>query len=193
VTLNGFLSLAWQSVTNPRDVARILLSTRLGGEALMTAFALVVVLNGLIYAMTRLVAPGGAEVVAGPMSFMALQAATLGVSILMLTLAGRGLGGTGGYAAVALMMIWLQALRVVAQVGILLLLLAAPALGGIAVLLVSALGVWIAVHFIDEAHALQNLFKSLMVLIVGVVAMAIALSIVLAMAGFSPQGVAGYV
>ena len=34
MTLNGYLSLAWQSVIAPRDVARMLLSLRLGTEAM---------------------------------------------------------------------------------------------------------------------------------------------------------------
>ena len=193
MTLNGFLALALQSVTDPRGVAKLLLSMRLGTEAIATAFALVIVLNGLVYALIELVSPDGSGVMGGPMVVMALQAATLVLTVVAVTWAGRGLGGAGGMQQIAVLMIWLQALRALAQAGILVLLIAIPFLGTLAVFAVSVLGVWIAVHFVDEAHGFGNLLKALMVLIVGVLAMAIALSIVLTMVGVTPPGVADYV
>lgn len=195
MTLNGYFNLAWQSVTNPRDIAQLLLSIRLGSEALATAFALVVVLNGIVFAATATLTPDEAAplALASPMVFMALQAATLAVTIATLTWTGRWLGGVGNYRDVAVLLIWLQGLRVVAQAIILALLLIAPAFGGLAVLIVTAIGVYISVNFIDEVHGLDNMFKALAALVLGVVLMAIVLSILLTIIGVAPQGVADYV
>lgn len=195
--VDGFLRLAAQSVAAPRDVARLLLSIRPGADALLTGFALVVVLNALVFGLSRLLLPDGGVAGAGfldsPFAFMALQAATLGATIAALTWAGRGLGGTGGFADLAVVMIWLQALRVLAQAVVLVVMPISAQLGAILVMAASALGVWIAVHFIDEAHALRSVLKAILVLIVGVVGMAIALSIVLSAIGITPDGVTGYV
>lgn len=194
MTLNGFLSLAWQSITEPRDVARLLLSIRPGSEALLTGFALVIVLNGLLYGVTSLLGGGSAsDILGSPTVFMAMQAGTLAATIVAFTFVGRFLGGIAGLEQVALLMIWLQALRVVGQVIVIVLQVVAGAFAGIAVLAITAIGVWIAVHFLDEAHGLDNLFKALVVLILGVLAMAIALSLVLTAFGVTPQGITGYV
>ncbi len=196
MTLNGFLTLALQSVTAPRDVARLLLSTRLSAEALATAFALVVVLNAIVFSASGILMPdaaGMSGILGSPVGFMAMQGTTLAVVIVLLTWTGRAFGGRGGYADVAVLMIWLQALRVLAQAGILVILLGSAVLGGLAVMAVTALGVWIAVHFIDEAHELGSLLKAVLVLVAGVLGMAFALSILLTTLGFTPEGVAAYV
>ncbi|MGR3495813.1 YIP1 family protein [Citreimonas sp.] len=195
--VDGFFRLAVQSVTAPREVARLLLSIRPGTDALATGFALVVVLNALVFGLSRLLFPDGgvtgAEVLNNPFAFMALQAATLAATIAALTWAGRGLGGTGGITDLAVVMIWLQALRVLAQAVVLVLMPISQFLGAVAVMVASALGIWIAVHFIDEAHELRSVLKAILVLIVGIFGMAIVLSIVLSAIGITPDGVTGYV
>jgi hypothetical protein len=196
MSTDGLLKLAVNTVTAPRDVARLLLAARLGREALVTAFALVVVLNALVFGISRaLFTDGGVSIAVldSPTAFMALQGASLGATILALTWAGRGLGGQGSYADIAVLMIWLQALRVLAQAITLLILPVSPLLGGVAVMAATALGVWIAVHFIDEAHALGSLVKSILVLVVGLLGMAIALSILLSAVGITPDRMTGYV
>lgn len=57
----ALLSLAWQTIVAPREVARLLISLRLSREVLLTGFALVVVLNALIVGLMQL----GGEVPAG--------------------------------------------------------------------------------------------------------------------------------
>ena len=195
MTPAAFLSLALQTVTAPRDVARLLLSIRPGSEALITAFALVVVLNALVYGLSvvALGEGGMAALISAPLAFMALQALTLGLVIAMLSALGRALGGVARLEDVALLLIWLQALRVLAQLGIMVLMLVTPALGSLAVLIVSALGVWIAVHFVDEAHGLQNMLKSVAVLVGSVLGMALAISVILTALGVAPEGVVGNV
>ncbi len=80
-----------------------------------------------------------------------------------------------------------------AQAVVLVLMPISQFLGAVAVMVASALGIWIAVHFIDEAHELRSVLKAILVLIVGIFGMAIVLSIVLSAIGITPDGVTGYV
>lgn len=195
MTPQGFLTLAVQTVTTPREVAQWLLSLRLNREALGTAFGLVVVLNALIFSIADqfLAEIPGAGLLGVPMVFLAIQGLTLLATILFMTWVGGIMGGTARLEEMAVLLIWLQALRVLVQAGLVVILPLAPALGGLLILLSSAAGVWIIIHFIDEAHGLNNLFKALLVLIFGIFGMAVALSIVLAMLGITPDGLTGYV
>lgn len=195
MTPQGLLTLAVQTVTMPREVAQWLLSLRLNREALGTAFGLVVVLNALIFSIADqfLAETPGAGLLGVPMVFLAIQGLTLLATILFMTWVGGIMGGTARLEEMAVLLIWLQALRVLVQAGLVIILPLAPALGGLVILLTSAAGVWIIIHFIDEAHGLNNLFKALLVLIFGIFGMAVALSIVLAMLGITPDGLTGYV
>jgi len=195
MTPNAYLSLAVQSVTAPRDVARLLMAAKLPREALGTAFALVVVLNALVFAVAdQLLAdePGGG-MLGVPMVFLALQGLTLLATILFMTWTGSLVGGTARLEDMAVLLIWLQSLRVLMQVVLVIVLPVAPALGGLVMLGASAAGVWILLKFIDEAHGLNNMFKAGLVLIFGIVGMAVALSVVLAILGITPNGLTGYV
>lgn len=52
MTLVGFLRLAFNTVSAPRDVARLLLAMNLPSQALWLAFALVIVLNTLVFSVS---------------------------------------------------------------------------------------------------------------------------------------------
>ena len=193
MTLNGFLSLAWQSVVAPRDVARLLMAMTLGREALLTAFALVVVLNALVFKASLILSPGSVGVLDNPGVFVALQASALAASIAALTLIGRWSGGAGRWDQIAVLLIWLQALRVAVQVVLLALLPISPALGVFLVLAASAAGVWILLNFVAEAHGFETLAKALLVLILTALALTFALSTLMALTGLTPTGLNGHV
>ncbi len=190
MTMQGFLSLALQSVTAPREVARLLLSLRLGQEALLTAFALVVVLNALAFSTSLLIAPvqGPVSLLSNPAIFLMTQAGALLASIVAFTYCGRAMGGTGTANGVAVLLIWLQMLRVLVQTVLLVVLPLAPVLAGVVMFTASALGVWILVHFMDEAHGFGSLFKSALLLVFGVVGIALVLTLLLTLAGVDPNG-----
>lgn len=189
----ALLSLAWQTVVAPREVARLLLSLRLSREVLLTGFALVVVLNALIVGLMQL----GGEVPAGmllaPVPMGLLLATMLAASIGVMTWAGHILGGSGRIEDVAVLLIWLQALRAVAQLGVALLGAVSGGLALLAVLGSLVVGIWILVSFLDEAHALGSPFKALLVLILASVALVLALMMIVSLLGVGPNGMAGYV
>tara|TARA_R100000750_G_C2329663_1_gene89663 strand:- start:65 stop:649 length:585 start_codon:yes stop_codon:yes gene_type:complete len=194
VTPEAFLKLALQSVTNPREVAALLLSIRPGREALWTAFALVVVLNALIFSASLLMDPTGVPtLLSSPVMLLVLQGAALAGSILALTWAGRLFGGKARIEEIALLMIWMQALRILVQGALLLIIPVSLVLAGLGTMAATALGVWIAVNFLDEAHELGGPLRALAVLVLGMFAMAFAVSLLLTLAGVTPEGITGYV
>lgn len=195
MTPQAFLSLAVQTVTAPREVARLLLSLNLSRQVLGLCFGLVVVLNALVFSVADQLlgeTPGGG-LLGVPLVFFALQGLTLLATIMFMTWVGAMLGGDGRIDEVAVLLIWLQALRVLVQAILLVILPISAQLGALIILLTSAAGVWILINFIDEAHRFDNLFKAGLVLILGIFGMAIALSIVLATLGITPNGLTGYV
>ncbi|MFZ7089635.1 YIP1 family protein [Primorskyibacter sp. 2E233] len=195
MTLEGFLRLALQTVTAPREVARLLLSLRLPREALVLGFALVVVGNALVFSVSLVLSPPNVALglLGNPLSLMAIRAVVLFATILCFTWGGRMFGGTARFQDMALLLIWLQALSVAVQVVFSLVLPLAPGLSSLLVFAATAVGAYITVNFIDEAHALASAGKSVMVMIFGLIAMAIGLSILLSLLGFTPTGLTGYV
>ncbi|MDJ0821269.1 MAG: YIP1 family protein [Paracoccaceae bacterium] len=192
MTLQGFINLAWQSIVAPREVAALLLSIRPSREVLLTAFALVVVLNALVFAASVMVTPpssGPTPALGDPMIFMVFMAFSLVAMMLALTWAGRGLGGTGRIEEVALLIIWLQALRVLVQTGLLVLLPVSEFLSAIVVMAASALGLWILLNFLAEVHDLDGLGKAALVLVFGVLGMALGLTLILSLLGITPYGI----
>ncbi len=196
MTAEGFFKLALQSVTSPRSVARLLLSVRPGAEALWTGFALVVVMNALIFSLSLVLFPPQGPLpffLGAPTGFIATQAATLGGMIVVMTLTGRMFGGSGRIEDVAVLLIWMQGLRVLVQASLLVILPISDTLSGLMVLVASGLGVWILLNFIDEAHELGGLGKSAVVLVLGILGLAFGLSLLLTLAGVSPEGMMGNV
>ena len=194
MTFEGFLKLALQSVTNPREVAALLLSIRPSREAIGTAFALVVVVNTLIFSASVVLSPGPVPAfMANPISFLVLQSATLAGTILAFTYVGRLFGGRARLEEMALLMVWMQGLRVLVQGALLVILPASALLAGLVTMVASGIGVWIVVNFIDEAHELGGLLRALAVLVLGVLAMAFGLSLLLTLVGVSPEGMTDYV
>jgi len=190
VTLQGFLSLAWQTVQTPRDVARLLLAARLGRDALWTAFALVCTANALVYGTSLAMAgPGSIDFLQSPSLFLAMQALVLAGTILCLTYAGRGLGGAGRVSDIAVLMVWMQALRVLVQLIMLGLVVISPVLASMLVGLSLVLGIWIALNFVREAHGFDSLVPAGLTMIFGFAGAIFGLSIILTLIGVDPNGV----
>ena len=191
MTLEGFLRLAWQTVLAPRDVARLLLSLRLGHEALLLALALVLVLNTLIFTVSVQVSPPDpalTSLLGNPVIFMLLMGGTLGVTAIAITWTGRALGGVARIEDIGLLLIWLQALRMLVQLAVVALALVSESLAGLLVVGAAVLGVWILVQFIAEAHGFAALGKAALVLLLGVTGLVLGLSFFLTLIGATTMG-----
>lgn len=174
------------SVRDPATAARSLMDMHLPREALWTALVLVAVLNTLLYGISNLLVPGPSPLPAGleaPGLYFAFVAGGLVLTIYAIFWTGRALGGQGQIGDVMVVIIWLQTLRVAVQVAALVLILISPLLSALLIFAAALLGVYILVHFVNQAHALGSLGKSAGVLIASVLAMVLALSLILSLVG----------
>ena len=96
---------------------------------------------------------------------------------------GYFMGGTGSLDDILSVMIWLQFLRVLVQVVSIVLLLTLPLLAALLTLAAAILGLWIFVHFIDQAHRFGSPLKSVGVIVASFIGMVMGLSILLALFG----------
>lgn len=196
MTFAAFLRLAVNTVTAPRDVARLLLAMNLPAQALWLAFALVIVLNTLMFSASLMLVPADdmfGPVLANPTVFGAMLAVSVGALIVAVTLCGRPLGGVAQYRHIAILVIWLQALRVLLQAIVAVVGPMSLFLSGILISAGSVLGVWIFVNFIDVAHETGSLLRAGFILLLAVVGMMLGLSLIFSLLGVQTGGIPGYV
>lgn len=196
MTAQGLFALAWQTVIAPRDVAKLLISLRLSHEALLLAFATVVVLNALFFSVSLMISPAPSPLqpmLGNPVIFMLSLGGSLAIVAVAITWTGRALGGTGTLEEVGVLVIWLQMLRMIVQVVMLLLLPLNAAAGALVAFLSAVAGIWILVNFIDAAHEFGSLFRAALVLLLGVTGMALGLSLIFSLIGVTSTGMASYV
>lgn len=178
--------LAVDTIRAPREVAQRLIDLHLPKDALWTALALVVVLNAGLYSLSNMMAPPPDDLtvpVVAPVPFALFLAAGLVGTIYALWYVGRTLGGDGALGDVMVLLVWLQALRLVAQVALLVLVPLSPVLSSLLVLAAAVIGFWILLNFIDVAHGYGSLLKSLGALALSVLAMALGLTFLVTLFG----------
>lgn len=179
------------SVTDPAAAARALLGAGLGREAVWTLFALAIVLNTIAFVTVGLILPTSPEVPALDIS-ATVYAGVLSGGLLITAVAihrvGRAMGGSGGFLAVLVLLGWLQILRALAMVVVIALSLILPPLSVLASFALGLWGLYILLHFIDQAHGFGSLGRAAIVLIASVLAVAFGLVILLQLAGATVHG-----
>lgn len=187
--------MALQTLLTPRLVAEQLLALRLSREVIVLAFALVVVLNTLIVTLMQTIGYGGAPMpfVVGPVVMVVMLAGMLATTMVFMTWVGRLMGGSGQIEDVAILLIWLQALRALGQVIVAVAALISGALASMLVIMALVVGIWILVQFLAVAHRFDSVLRALLVLVFGSVALVIALSLLFSFMGFSVGGMAANV
>jgi hypothetical protein len=187
------VNLVLETLRTPRRAAQRLMALNLSNEALWSAFGLVVVLNAFLAGLSNVLLPLPADapaaldaLVRAPRVFLAMQAVILGAMIATFTYSGNLIGGTGRLRDVAVLMIWMQALRLLVQLSVLVLTFAVPVLATLVVLGAAVWGLWILVSFLDEAHQMNSLFKTVGVIFLGSIAIAFLLSTALSVFGLVP-------
>ena len=174
------------SIKDPAETARRLIAWNLSREVLWTGLALAAVVNTLLFSLSGLLMPGPAMVMPlfqSPFFYLAMVSVGLVLTVVMLYWAGRVLGGRGTLGDVLVVVLWLQVLRVLVQVVTLVLSLTIPMLAMLLVLAATVLGIYILLHFVDQAHRLNSLPRAGGVLVLSFVLMAVALSVLLALFG----------
>ena len=175
---------AWRE---PRAAAADVLALSPPREALIPAMLLVTVLSVIINA--------GAEAIA-PSPLGAIPHFQLTVFMLALFVAfamavckiGRAMGGIGQCSDSLLLAVFFQAIFVPAQVLQVVLLAVSPIVASFFAVFLFFFGIWVNLNFIAALHGFSSLGKSLGVLILSSVAVAIIMMLVAPLIGISLFG-----
>ncbi len=174
------------SIKDPAGMARRLIAMTLSREVLWTGLALAAVANTVLFALSELLMPAPAglpPLFQSPFIYLAMVSCGLILTVVMIYWAGRVLGGKGTLSDVAAIVLWLQVLRVLVQTASLVLSLAIPLFAMVLALVATVLGLYITLHFIDQAHRFNSLARAGGTMILSILMMAIALSVLLAVFG----------
>lgn len=196
MNMTDLRQLAILSIRDPASGARTLLSSPLPREALWTGLGLVAVLNALLFTLSNMLVPGTTQfpgIFTVPIIYCAVVAAGLALTVCSLFWIGGALGGRGSLDDIMLVIIWLQALRVIAQLAILILLVTIPILSALLVISVSLYGLYMLLHFINEAHQLESMGRAAGILIASLLAIVLGLTLLISLFGGSIVGSAPYV
>lgn len=196
MTAAGWRQLAVVSVTDPAAAARALIALRPPREALWTALVLVAVLNTLIFVLSGMLVPGPSPLPAmlsSPVIYFAIVAGGLVLTVYAIFWTGRAFGGQGALEDILVLIVWMQSLRVLVQVAALVLVLTAPLLSALLVFAAALIGLYMLVHFIDQAHRFGSPGRAIGVLIASVLAIVLGLSVLLSLLAGPILGVSSHV
>ena len=188
MTTTGFAQLAVETIRDPRATARRLVALDLPLQALWMALALVVVLNAAVYSLSNIVTPPPPDMpvaAVAPVPFALFLGAGLIGTIYALWYVGRLMGGGGGLGDIMVLLVWLQALRLVVQAALIVLVPLSPVLSSLVVLAAAVIGFWILLNFVDVAHGYESLLKALGAVALSVLAMALGLTVLVTLFGGS--------
>lgn len=178
--------LAVLSIRDPAQAAVALLAMRPGRDVLWPALLLAAALNTLVFSLSDILLPAPPvfpPILHQPLAYFAMITLGLVGFIQLLTWIGRLLGGQGGFADMMVLLVWLQYLRLLVQAAALVLVLTLPVLSLVVVATATIVGVYILLHFVSKAHGLNSLGRAAITLILTMLAMAFAISILIALLG----------
>ncbi|MEO9780403.1 MAG: Yip1 family protein [Sedimentitalea sp.] len=196
MTVSNLRDLAVLTIKTPAEASRVLLGMDIPREALWTGLALVAVLNGLLFTLSNLLVPGPSplpEIILVPALYTVLVAGGLVLTVYALFWTGRFMGGTGSLDDIMLTIVWLQGLRVALMVLVIVLILTVPVLSALLGFAASIYGLYILLHFIDQAHRLNSLAKSAGVLVASMAAIVLGLTLLISLFGGPISGLSAYV
>lgn len=174
------------TLRNPAAAAQELMSLHLPRSVLWTALILMATLQALTFGVSEILIPTTAPVPLvfdSPLAFFGMAVVALALTVYSLQWTGRMLGGSGSLEDVMVIIVWIQVLRVVVQLLALVLAIVMPGLALLLVFVATILGLYILVHFVNEAHRLNSLLRASGVLVSSVIVMVLGLSIFLSLIG----------
>lgn len=184
------------TLRNPALAARQLMALNLPRNHLWAALVLMAALQALTFGISDLLIPTTAPipiVFESPLVFFAMAVVALVLTVFSLQFAGRMLGGEGTLEDILVVIVWMQVLRVAVQVLALVLTLTLPGLALLLVFVATVLGLYILLHFVNEAHRLHSLGRSAGVLVSALIFMVLGLSLFLSLIGAPLVGADIYV
>jgi len=183
--------LAAMSVRNPAEAAHIIMAMRLGPGVLWHALLLVAVANTFLFLFSVEILgltspyPGFFTI---PLVNFAVMAAGLALMVFALVWAGRIMGGGASVDDVMALVIWVQIVQALIQIAAYVALLFLPLLANLLTLAGGLIGLYMLVHFVNEAHRFGSLGKSAMVLIGALIGVVVGLSIIAVLVGGANVG-----
>jgi hypothetical protein len=194
-SLSNLLSLAIETIRNPREGAATILSFAPPRDVLLQLLGLVVVLSVLFGQLGVLLLGGGLSdgALTGPIALSPLTAAIVQFGLLvMLVIAvysiGRACGGTGSFEETLLLVTWLQFILLCLQLVQLVALLVVPPLGGLIGLASIGIFLWLLVNFVAVLHNFRSLGLVFAGVLISAFAIVFAMSLVLSMLGLAVPG-----
>ena len=185
------------TITDPARAARQIMGYDPGREALWLALGCVIVMNTFVFTLSNVLVPTDSDLIPSalysPITYGALLAFGVVASVYAIQKSGQMLGGTGSFRQIMALVVWLQFLRVLVNVLMVVLILIAPVLSFLVVVAATIIGLYIFLHFIDQAHGFGSLMQATGVLIMSVVAMALALILIVSLLGGSSIGASSHV
>ncbi len=192
LNLPYLLTLARQTVSDPRTGAEEILALNLPRAALWLAFALMVVLSMILGELVALVLGQPEE---GPLTGQTplvlglMQGALLFLAVHAITHIGRIFGGTGSFDGALALVTWLQFIFLILQAIQLALALVVPPLAVVVSLLAIALFFWLLSHFITVLHGFASVGQVFLMTLLSFVGIIFTLSLVLTLLGLGlPTG-----
>lgn len=188
LTLADLAALLRDTFTAPRPTIRRLLDAGLPFGTLAVALVLVVVISAILSEITTLLtsAPGGSEMVGGPLAIAVMQMVLLILIVVGIDRGGRRMGGQGDRTGAVLVVVWMQVMMIALQLVQLVLLVLVPPLGAIIGILSVAVFFWLMTAFVAELHRFRSSGLVFLSLLLGFIGLAIFLTLVLSMLGIAP-------
>jgi len=184
--LNDLTALAVDTLREPRGTAQRVLAMGLDLPTIWAALALGAVLNAMLFGINLILFPMTFPLPAvflNPVFYAGVVALGMVFTIFALTKVGVALGGQGRTEDVAVLLVWLQYLRLAAQLALMVITIVLPVLGVMATLAVAFYSLWLLLTFLDVAHRFDSLGKSALVLVFAIVGVILALSLVMGLLG----------
>lgn len=196
MTSKAIWPLVRQTLCEPREAARRILSLGLSAREGWLVLAAMAALNTFVYSLSARINPSTDPAMAGvmipaseaPLVFAVALFAALAVTALAFAYAGRALGGQARMADMLVLMAWMQALRLMVQLALVVLALALPALAGIVVIVAAIWGLYILLAFMAEAHGFSSLWRAAGALVIAFAGLVFGLSLLLSLLGVRVTG-----
>ncbi len=180
---------ALETLRDPRGSAAKLIALDVPMPTLWAALALAAVLNAMLVGLNMVLFPTAVfplpPIFMNPFVYALAMAAGSALSIFVLFWVGERMGGEGQLQDVAVVLIWLQYLRLAAQVVLLVLTILMPVLAILATLAITLFSLWLVLCFLDVAHRFNSMGKSALVLVFSFMGVIFGLSMLLMLLGVS--------
>lgn len=187
------LTLARDTVSDPREGARRVLALGLPEGVLWQALVLAVALSVLLTELGQVLVPSQTDpmmvmFLKSPLLAAAIQAGLLVLMVHAIHFIGRGFGGTGDLAGALALTVWLQVLMVGLQVVQTVFLVVLPPVSALIGLFGIGLFFWLLSHFVTVLHGFSSVLTTFFGIVAAMVGVLFGISLVLTILGITFGG-----